>query len=197
MPQTTGASTWGKDLRCPPAPLEGSKGQLHPPPPAEDGLQRARHRACHIFLQLASEQETCFLTAGWKMIDVLPWEVCADAQIHSAAASAAAFPAALAQLPCRLFSEFPFKEICPLMLPRGQHRPAHHLSDRHTILLLLQREARPSSQSMLSPEPSRCAEASQVTPGAGRWHRLPRPRLFHLGLHFCSSGFPVIVLSGF
>lgn len=88
----------GEGFASTPAPLEGSRGQLHPPPPAENGLQRARHWACHIFLQLASEQEVCFLTTGWKMIDALPWEACADAQIHSAAASSTSSSAGTASL---------------------------------------------------------------------------------------------------
>lgn len=53
--------------------------------------------------------------------------------LRSTVQQQAALPAALAPLPCRLFFEFPFKDICPLLLPRGQQLPAHHLSDRHSF----------------------------------------------------------------
>lgn len=58
-----------------------------------------------------------------------------------------------------------------------------------TVFPWLQWEAHPSSQLMLSPEPSHRAEASQVTPGAGRWHRLPQPWLSTPLCIFAAAGF--------
>lgn len=87
------------------------------------------------------------------------------------AASAAALPAVLAWLPRRLFFKFPFKDICPLIFPRGQQQPAYHLFDWHTIFLGC-REPRPSSQLMLSPKLSCFAEASRATIRSGAGHHL-------------------------
>lgn len=128
-----------------------------------------------------------------------------------------------AWLPWRLFFEFPSKEFCPLILPRGQQQPVSHLFDWHTILFWLQRELCPCPKSMLSPELSRFAEAGwAVLRRAGGWHcslspstptasssslqaapwapppRTRRPSFFHenfVSLHSWSSRFPLIVLS--
>lgn len=64
-----------------------------------------------------------------------------------------------AWLPWRLVFEFPSKDFCPLILPRGQQQPVSHLFDWHTILCWLQRELCPCPKSMSNPELSHFAEA--------------------------------------
>lgn len=156
-------------------PLSQAGLEVSLPRTPEKGLQRARHQIWLISSHVASEQGRCFLNTGWKIRDVFPRQVGVDAQRsrhHGTAASAAALPAVRAWLPWGLFFEFPFKDICPLILPRGQQQPAYHLFDWHTILPWLQREPRPSSQSMVGPELCYIAETLRAAIRSSMGHHL-------------------------
>lgn len=138
------------------------------------------------------------------------------------AARAAALPAALAWLPWRLFFEFPFKDICPLVFPTGQQQPAYHLfwlahnfvSATKRTLSLLSIDARPWAFLLCSsiagsdpdPEPphpmgTHCQGLQPLSSDLGSTIlHTPTPVLLLTGfVHFLfwSSRFHVIVLSVF
>lgn len=98
-PTTAGTSTQGRDLQ---RPQPGRVEQRAAPKSSSccrrwSALSQALSPSHHP--PVASEQARCFLNTGWKMIDVLPWEVRVDARTRGAACSAAALPAVLVWLP--------------------------------------------------------------------------------------------------